>query len=473
MFETVRNLTKTARWFLVAGLGLLIGASGRPAEAVRLNETVRRVDEVLTTRDVLGEWKKPATADRLDCEFGGWSGITMASFSDDDNSRTAPDPIDSLLLQDLRVWTRVWLRNGMTAYLRLREIGYSFGTATGLNDPDLPSEGVDLDLGYLDAPAWGGNWRLGRQYVRYGSGLVLANVVDGARFTGQRGSFGYGVMLVRNKPRELDLDSNITAPRRFFEGVDFDYLRRDQHRVFGYLLAERDKSPQPAGITVATQGFHYDANYLGAGARGPLSHLADYHLEGIFETGSSYAIGASGKDAGDIRAFAGLARVTHQQDRPMHPVYSAEYAFGSGDAGRQPGISTVTLGPVGATDRNFLGFGRYDGGIALNPRLSNLHVLRFGASARPWDDAHGFEDLILGGTLSFYRKADAAGNLSDPQAVPGSGDVGSGTDLYLGWKIYSDLTWMVQYGHFSPGDTYPVGATDETDVLFSNLTWSF
>jgi hypothetical protein len=138
-----------------------------------------------------------------------------------------------------------------------------------------------------------------------------------------------------------------------------------------------------------------------------------------------------------------------------------------------PGLSTVADLAAGSDNTTFMGFGRYDGGIALNPRLSNLHVLRLGASARPWDETHGFEDLTLGGKFSLYRKNDGSGYISDPEAIPGSTDVGSGLDLFLGWRIYSDLAWMVQYGVFSPGEAYPVGFTDSTQTLYTNMTYSF
>ena len=473
MFDTAMKLARVSGLGLALGLATFGGAGAPPAAALSTPEVARRVTETLhPPADVESIWRQQVKVERLQCEFGGWTGVTVASYKNDDNDRNSPDAVTTLMMRELRLWSRMWLRDGSTAYVRLRQIGYGFQTADGVTDPNMPSAGFDLDLGYVDVAGWGGTWRLGRQYVRLGSGIALDGTLDGARLTGQRGSFGYGLLLARNKPGELDVDSNISVPRRVFEGVDFQMLRHDQHRLFGFMLVERDHSLQPSGISGAAQGFHYDAEYLGAGLDGRLSRNMDYHLEGIRQTGQSFYLG-SGTLQNDIAAWAGLGSLTHHQDRPMHPVYSLEYAFSSGDAGRLPGISTVSNNLAAQDDKSFLGFGRYEGGVALNPRLSNLCVLRLGASARPWDETPGFEDLTLGGKFSLYRKADSVGGISDPEATNPSADVGNGLDLYLGWRIFTDLSWMLQYGVFNPGAAYPAAVSDATQAFYSNMTWSF
>lgn len=448
-------------------------AAVRPAGAGPLTETLRRVERQPASGGWDTAWRLPAAApDRADFEMGGWSGVTALGFTNDDNDRNAPDVVSSVVASDLRLWGKAWLRDGTEAYLRLRHIAYDFETAGGVAAPRLPNDGLDLDLGYVDMTLDGVRVRAGRQYVRYGGGVVLGNTLDGVRATGQRGGFGYGLLLARTRPRELDLDVNVPSARRVFAGFDGSWRRRDGHTVFGYLLAERDRSDQPAGVARAAQGFHYDAEYAGLGVDGGLGPELDYRLEGIAQGGESFSI-ASGTRKSDIRAFAALASLVHHRDVRMHPTFSAEYAMSTGDGGRLPGVSTVSGNAPGARDRTFLGFGRYDGGIALDPRLSNLHVIRFGGSVRPWEGDLGFEQLTLGGKYSFYSKNDRDGGISDPQALLSDEDVGRGIDLYLGWRLASDVAFLLQYGQFDPGDSYAIATNDSTRTIYSNLTYSF
>ncbi|MBI3890601.1 MAG: alginate export family protein [Candidatus Wallbacteria bacterium] len=470
-----------ARSVLALALGLMFalpayagGALEAAAGAAPAADTssLRRTNELLLPREFDVGWHGVERRNKVDFQVGGWAGLTMASFRNDDNDRNTADAVTSLLLSDMRLWSRVWLRDGTNAYVRLRAIGYEFGVSPGVLSPQLPNDGLDLDLGYVDSKLLGASYRIGRQYIRYGSGLVLANTLDAVRTFRQHGNFGLNAFIGKNKPRELDLDPNIAHPHRIFSGLDLTYQRADDSKLFGYILAERDKSGQPTGISVAGQGFHYDANYAGLGLDGRFSPQVDYHAEAIYERGDSFAIG-SGTATNNIGAWAGIGSLAYHEDRPMHPVYTAEVLKGSGDSGRLPGLGSVSANAPGRDDGNFLGFGRYDLGIALNPRLSNLRVLRLGGTMKPWEEHPGFEELALGGKLSFYRKDDPSGGISDPQATLIAGDIGTGLDLFCGWRIYSDLSWNLQYGIFNPGTAYPAATHDSTRTLYSNVTWSF
>lgn len=457
---------------LLLAVALLNG--GAAAAPLAATPAARRADDLLAPRDFDVGWRNAGRRASIDFQTGGWTGVTAASFSEDDNDKNTADAVTSLLLSELRLWSRVWLRDGSNAHVRLRAVGYDFGTPPGFSAPRLPNRGFDLDLAYVDTKLLGVSHRIGRQYIRYGGGLVLAGTLDAVRSYRQRGNFGINGFFGKNKPQELDLDPNIGGPHRIFNGLDVTYQRADDSKLFAYILTERDKSAQPAGISVAGQAFHYDSDYVGLGLDGRFSGHVDYHVEGIYQQGESFALGAgAAARPNDIRAHAGLGTLTYHDDRPMRPVLTAEYLFGSGDSGRLPGVSTVSANTPGRDDGNFLGFGRYDLGIALNPRLSNLRVLRLGASAKPWDDSPDFEDLTVGGKLSFYRKDDATGGISDPQATLPSDDVGEALDLFLGWRFFSDLAWTLQYGRFYPGAAYAAGAADSTRTLYSNVTWSF
>jgi len=68
-------------------------------------------------------------------------------------------------------------------------------------------------------------------------------------------------------------------------------------------------------------------------------------------------------------------------------------------------------------------------------------------------------------------KADADGPISDFRANDTSGDVGQEVDVFLEWRIFSDLSWTFRYGRFFPGQAY--GDRQPRDFLYTGLNVSF
>ncbi|MBI4863173.1 MAG: hypothetical protein HY815_23340 [Candidatus Riflebacteria bacterium] len=151
-----------------------------------------------------------------------------------------------------------------------------------------------------------------------------------------------------------------------------------------------------------------------------------------------------------------------------------EYAFGSGDARRGSVTNTFGGKQTITTDENFLYFGTYDGGLALSPRLSDLHVLRAGYQVRPFPKkGRRLPDLLLGTKVACYLKDSVDGIISDPAAAMASRDVGWGADTFLAYRPLSDVSIFVQGGQFWPGAAYPVGVRDRTDRVLASASLSF
>src|SRR6185295_7553807 len=108
----------------------------------------------------------------------------------------------------------------------------------------------------------------------------------------------------------------------------------------------------------------------------------------------------------------------------------------------------------GTTDTSFLSFGFVQTGYSLFPRVSNIHILRFGGSIRPLESVELFHKLEVGAYGYFYRKAVAAEQISDSRSFLNNADIGKEVDVFLRWRIFSDLGFSVNYGCFFPGRAY-------------------
>ncbi len=467
-------------WLPILILGCL-GTSAllaQPAtQSLQARDTVQRQLQRLETdetRDPLySQWRKSESLGQQTFDWGGWSSYGLLTFDNDDNDKTTADAVNEIFIRDQRVWGKVEFEDGSSFYGRVRYINYNFDMGPGVARPFLSNERLDLDLAYYDFKIDGDKEiRLGRQFLKQGSGLTMLGNYDGVEVKWGGSGWSYSGLLAKSLPNDVDVDPLMTNPRRYYGGLNVSYLAEDGKKYFGYYLGERDDSKQPIAIPATSQRFDYDADYFAIGSSGDFDLDVSYYMELIAQKGSQIALGPAGARA-DIDARAGIGKVIWHPEWDGSPSFTGEYAFASGDSGRLPGTN-VTSSNAGGSDNSFLGFGRYDGGLALNPRLSNIHVLRFGAAWKPWLESDGtFQHLMVGSKYSRYRKDDPAGGISDLQATAINDDVGTGLDVFLGWKPLSDISVIAQWGRFSPGDAYPVATRDDAESFFVNMTWSF
>jgi hypothetical protein len=158
---------------------------------------------------------------------------------------------------------------------------------------------------------------------------------------------------------------------------------------------------------------------------------------------------------------------------PWNLRCSAEYLWGSGDADRGSVTNTVGGNASGTDDKGFLAFGYQNAGLALFPRISNLHVFRVGVAASPLTEPSSFGTLDVALDVFCYRKAKAAGAISDLRADLPNADVGWELDVSVIWRLLSDLLIEARYGRFAPGNAYS-SATDEVrNFLSVSVTYMF
>ena len=409
---------------------------------------------------------------------GGWFAYTYLDFKELDHNRSARDPIDRLLLTDARVWAEHVFDAQRTAYVRVRKLDFDFS-----HDPALPfldlrtKEQLDLDLAYFDFPIGDTTIRAGRAFMIMGRGLVLADVLDGVQ---ARHRFANGLTLEglagTTLHRQDNLDTRVLGFDRGHNDRDFLGLQGSwvekhfgtTYHAFALDQIDRTKSEDPNQDFL---DFRYQSRYYGLGATGMSHHRLSYATESVLERGSSR--GFDGR--ADVRAYAVTANLAYDFHEKWTPVATLDYGYGSGDPNRQSVTSSLDLGPSAAAgDENFLYFGQYDGGLALAPRLSNLEIWRLGARCRPFvDSMHWPSDLVTGFKVSSYHKLRVEGVTSDPLANQPFSDVGSALDLFTSWRVLSDLTVLVEYGAFKPGEAYAVGQRDTTRRFGLTSTLSF
>lgn len=437
----------------------------------RLDRQARETAEAKDFFQSIGQFRGGTRA-------GGWVAHTFLDFNELDHNRRAVDPISRLLLSDIRVWASHAFAPGRELYVRVRKLDFDFDRDQTLPFLDLRTkEQFDLDLGYYDFPVGGVDVRAGRQFMLMGRGLVLADVLDGVT-TSYRfdNGFVFDTLAGTTLHRQDNLDTRVLGfdrghNDRQFIGLSGRY--KESHRGFvyhGFALAQIDetKSEDPNQDFL---DFQYQSRYYGFGTSGTLHHRLNFATETIAQRGSSR--GFDGR--ADIKANAITANLAYDFREKWTPVATFDYGFGSGDPIRLSVTSSLDLGPSRfAGDENFLHFGQFDGGLALAPRLSNIHVYRLGFRCRPFSQPMRWpSDLVAGFKVSSYHKHRVTGVISDPLANQPFGDVGDALDLFTSWRVLSDLHVLVEYGGFKPGNAYRADARDETERFGVTGTLSF
>jgi hypothetical protein len=345
-------------------------------------------------------------------------------------------------------------------------------------------DGPNVDVGYYELDLTGaakkyGNqqWpvgirgRGGRQYITVGRGIALAQTLDSGSFdietkdlflTGFAGRTPEG----RQNP---DLSApDLSHDRRTFYGLEARYRGIPLHEPYYFMVIQHDwgkehfESPQ--------QDWRYDSHYHGVGSRGQIIPDMQYAVESIWEFGESPANGQVDQTE-DIRGYAFDSQIDYHFHHPLQPVASVEYAYASGDSDRQSATTALMGNRAGGPDTGFLGFGYVDSGLALAARFTNIQFVRVGGRVTPYDNQAGLGRIDVGLNFYWQFKTKSLEPISDFRADGHSHGLGKEIDLFLEWRILSDLAMSIHYGRFFPGSAYD--DHDARDFLYTALTFSF
>ena len=428
---------------------------------------------------------------RMLFDWGGW--VRSSYWGVDDNVDRNFDGFDDgehmLRRQELRLWGNLNIDRVHRFYARMRldYLDWNSGTSYNGNDSDL--DGPRLDRGWYDFRLSRDRGdictepnnvdlgvRVGRQYVIFGTGLVLSVPLDavvadvyydGWRLTG---------LAARSISSTNDFDRTACDDEedRCFLGAELRYENHRDHEPFVYYLTQNDNHYGCFSDLCGTCRYGYDTTYYGFGSRGRFFHRdLQYTGEVVYGRGRSHAFSEDSysREKVSVWAFDTELRWVPRYNK-HHSQIALEYLLASGDGDRDFSPSnTIGGNRPGTDDHSFNAWGYRNTGLSFAPRISNLGMVRLHASTFPVNEHRQFKNLKVGTDLFFYHKQQSSGAASDTLSLKDHSYLGSAVDFFANWRITSDLAWMVRYGLFFPGDAFL--DRDLRELFFTGLTINF
>lgn len=359
-----------------------------------------------------------------------------------------------------------------------------------------------------------GNHRIttGRAFYKSGRGLLFANFADGAEYRGEfrylrvtamaaysaqysgctislRGC-GFTGQISQKGPYDVTpgrtIDANLPdAGKRLFSALEAESPQLFGSSLYALVFHSYDFDQSTVSYTDANAGkvlgqrYTFQPLYSGIGLSGYIvTPRLRYLTEGIYETGTTYNrvnTTTYTSEKANISAWAVTADLNYALpvlEAQLKPGLILQYATGSGrqeKAGSGANSANPSQENGSGTDMNFFYFGYYSAGLALKPKLSNLHVIRGGFQLRPLRHFHWGRDLMAVVKYSYYHKQNSEYVISDPRASVPTASVGHGLDLQLVYDFSSDLKIFYAYGAFLPGAAFPSREPVQIHILSLNL----
>ncbi len=475
------------RHLLVAAAGLCPLVAGAAHGQVDLYRFQRQLEQIQRETRLLVDHDVPADQRAL-LDYGGFVAVNFLAI-DDVNQNT-----HILRQTDLNGYLRVNLDGAHEFFLRARTSYRDFNTGDAFRssgddwvEPTLDRAHYRFDLQRYLAAYEGrvipGNVIVqgGRQLVHWANGLTLSHEIDGAVVQLSRRRLTLDILAGITRDSATDLDSSrpgfTNETNRNFLGGMLSFRPNARHRPYVYGIVQRDNNPSEvlvAGRT--TTKFEYNSYYLGFGSNGSLGDHVVYGAEFVFEGGDGLSNSINGAGAAipqtteDIEAFAMDVRLDYLVTDRNRTRLSAEFLLASGDTDRDTATNTIGGNASGTKDHGFNAFGLINTGLAFNPAVSNLIMVRAGASTFPLKGSHWFDRLQLGVNLFMFNKFNRNGGIDE--ATTDGTILGWESDLFANWQATSDVTVSLRYGVFIPGDAI-AGEQDERHFFFSGLTFAF
>lgn len=323
------------------------------------------------------------------------------------------------------------------------------------------------------------NLRVGRQFIDWGAGLALSENLYAARVVGEVGSFSIEGLagLTPGDESVIDFDASRRDfdrdTRRGFFGGRVTYTTADQKSfyVYGLHMPDFNDSDAPRLAPVGPADFDYEATYFGIGSAGSFSPRLLYMGEFVYQIGESQSdplIAAQTSE--DIRAFAARGMLTYLLGGQLNARIELEALFASGDDDRRVSTDTVGGNLSGTDDTAYNSLGFVNTGLAGAPSFSNLMVYRLGAAAFPLAEEVPFDRLQLGVDLLVLNKLDPDGAIDE--ATSDDRYLGFETDIFLNYRLTSDLAFTGRYGVFFPGTAIET-SKDTRHFVFLGVTLNF
>lgn len=318
------------------------------------------------------------------------------------------------------------------------------------------------------------NIRVGRQFVDWGSGLALSETL-------------YAVKPTIEFDRTLRLEglAGITPDHT----ADFDTSRQDfdektRRTYFGARLVYRDPSANEYYVSYLYSGdnynrtrsrppivfsdaqFDHSSHFLSLGANLSLSDNLLLLGEGVVQLGSTFSDPLRGIQTRDsVAAGAGRLQATYLFRDQLRGRMEVEFLVGTGDDDRLSPTDTVGGNASGTTDHAFNSLGFANTGLAFSGGLSNLWSTRVGYSFEPFADLGATSALQLGIDGFLFNKVSTRAPIDEQ--TNNQRFIGGEIDVYMNYRITSDLALSARYGVFFPGSAIEPSRRSRDFALFS------
>lgn len=468
------------RCILSAAMVLLLASAGSAVAQSEIDrfgsvlEQIERESRLMIDPDV-------PIDQRTLIDFGAYTSFFLGAIDD------ALGETHILRLTDLNAYLRVNVDNVHQGFVRARASYFDWnegddfdGEGDQWRGPEIERAVYRFNLKNAIAAYDGENvnynviFEGGRQLVHWGNGLTFSRVIDGASLVGELGDWRLEAVGGRTFTEQLDFDSSRPGfeddLERLFYGAMLSY-DLDGHTPYVYGLVQEDDDDD--SISIPRTRFGYDSYYIGGGVRGPIGDHWLYGLEAVYEGGEGLSDPFRGPQRKeDIEAWALDARIDYMIGDDHNTRITGEALFASADDDRGSDTSNTLGGNrPGTDDEAFNGFGLINTGLAFNPEVSNLIMLRGGVSMFPAPSIGLLERLQVGVDAFGYFAMDEDAPIHE--ATDGHSYLGFETDLYANWQITSDLAVLARYGVFFPGSGLSRSDNNPQHFFFSGVTVAY
>ncbi len=425
-------------------------------------------------------------------DWGGWFRSSYWGLDEkvDRDFDGRNDVFRGLREQEFRLWGFFSIDQVHNFYGRMKLDYLDWNHSSSYNNRDNDWQGPNLERGWYDfrlsryRAAYGIaqtdydlGVRVGRQYVEFGTGLALSVPLDAILVTGYYRNWqltGLGALSI---PSSYNVDHSFpdnSKESRCYWGVELRYRGWIDHQPFVYYFEQADKDAGSVRTYAGNdQSFGYDSRYVGMGSTGRFFHKDMLYIcEIVGEFGKSYAWPGV-DERQNIHAWAFDAELRYLLRDTRLTQFELEYLLASGDSDRTfSPTNTIGGNKPHSVDHGFVGWGFRDTGLTMAPKLSNLGMIRMGASTFPMNHLKRFQNLKVGTNLYLFHKQQSEGAVSDNLSSYRSDSyLGSEMDLYADWRLTSDLSWMIRYGLFLPGDAF--SQESPRHLVYTGVTLSF
>ena len=384
------------------------------------SDQVRRMERQLRELDLTYRLKTPSDQpidERLLLDYGAIARVSLYSIDD------AFSESRVLRQYDGRAYVRAELDGAHRFYARLRfqyddwNSGDSFdGRGDEFTDPIGEQYWYQFDYRGLkmssdgSRPDWNFNVKVGRQFIDWGSGMMLSNLMYAMLADVEVADIGLtGLAAYATDHDTIDFDGSRpdfdTENDRAFFGGKLEYRGLPNHRPYAFGIIEEDHNNDVvtfssiAGL-YPTQ-FRYDASYVGVGSTGSIGSSMLYKAELVHQFGEGMSssfdpvtLGALTQTMEDIDAWAVIAGLTYLFQDVHDTRLELEMAAGSGDDDRLDSSDTFGGNATGTDDQSFNGWGYVNTGLALAPDISNLVSMRLTGSSTPFPSADSSKAFV-------------------------------------------------------------------------------